>query len=464
MNRQFERYLQITLILLDLLVLNSIFFICQIIFKTHLLTNIANAYFNFWVVSNIFWITPSFLLRTYAGKIILSFEYFTKRTIQVYMFWIILVLFYLFFSFEVNISRLFIFSIIISFGVGLLINRFLYLGIRNYYKKSDHIFKKVLILGYNDTAKKLAKYFEEDGINTQLIGFVEDEGNVHELTHYPVLTGLDNTLQVAKDMNINEIFSTITPEQNKSIYELMFQSEKECIRFKIVPNLSVFITRDVHIEYFGDLPILSLRSEPLDDVGNRIKKRALDLVVSTLVIVFILSWLIPILGLLIMLESRGPIFFGQLRTGKNKSTFKCLKFRSMKANNKDADLKQATRNDSRVTAIGRFIRKTSLDEFPQFINVFKGEMSLVGPRPHMLKHTTDYSKVVEDYMIRQFLKPGITGWAQINGYRGEITNPEQIKMRVNKDLWYLENWSLWLDIQILFLTVYHVLKGNKNAF
>lgn len=463
MNRQFERYLQITLVLLDLLILNTIFFICQVIFKTHLSSNTAGAYFNFWVVSNIFWIVPSFLLRTYAGKIILSFEFFTKRTIQVYLLWIIFVLVYLFFSFEVNISRLFIFSIFISFGLGLLLNRFLYLGIRNYYKKSDHIFKKVLILGYNDTAKKLAKYFEEDGINTQLIGYVENEGNVHELTHYPVLTGIENTLRVAKEMKINEIFSTITPEQNKDIYELMFQSEKECIRFKIVPNLSVFITRDVHIEYFGDLPILSLRSEPLDDVGNRIKKRALDLLVSTLVIVFILSWLIPILGLLIMLESRGPIFFSQLRTGKNKSSFKCLKFRSMRSNN-EADTKQATKNDSRVTAIGRFIRKTSLDEFPQFINVFKGEMSLVGPRPHMLKHTTDYSKVVEDYMIRQFLKPGITGWAQINGYRGEITNPEQIKMRVNKDLWYLENWSLWLDIQILFLTIYHVLRGNKNAF
>ncbi|MFN8307174.1 MAG: undecaprenyl-phosphate glucose phosphotransferase [Ferruginibacter sp.] len=463
MNRQFERYLQITLILLDLLVLNSIFFVCQIIFQTHLLTNIANAYFNFWVVSNIFWIIPSFILRTYAGKIIITFEYFTRRTIQVYSFWILLLLFYLFFSFEVNISRLFIFTIIISFGVGLLINRFLYLGIRNYYKKSDHIFKKVLILGYNDTAKKLTRYFEEDGINTQIIGFVEDEGNVHELTHYPVLSGIGNTLQIAKDNDINEIFSTITPEQNKSIYDLMFQSEKECIRFKIVPNLSVFITRDVHIEYFGDLPILSLRSEPLDDVGNRIKKRALDLVVSSLVIIFILSWMIPILGLLILLESRGPIFFGQLRTGKDKKTFRCLKFRSMRSN-KDADLKQATRNDSRVTRIGKFIRKTSLDEFPQFLNVFKGEMSLVGPRPHMLKHTDDYSQVVDDYMVRQFLKPGITGWAQINGYRGEITNPEQIRMRVNKDLWYLENWSLWLDIKIMFLTVYHVLRGNQNAF
>ena len=225
----------------------------------------------------------------------------------------------------------------------------------------------------------------------------------------------------------------------------------------------MFITREVHIDYFGDLPILSLRSEPLDDVGNRIKKRALDICVSLFVIVFVLSWLIPIVGILIFLESRGPIFFKQLRTGKDKRPFYCLKFRSMRVN-KDSDLKQATQNDMRVTKIGRFIRKTGLDEIPQFLNVFVGEMSLIGPRPHMLKHTSDYSKVVDDYMIRQFIKPGITGWAQINGYRGEITNPEQIQMRVNKDLWYLENWTLWLDVQIMFMTVYYILKGDKNAF
>jgi putative colanic acid biosynthesis UDP-glucose lipid carrier transferase len=132
--------------------------------------------------------------------------------------------------------------------------------------------------------------------------------------------------------------------------------------------------------------------------------------------------------------------------------------------NKEADLKQATKHDNRITLLGRFIRKTSLDEFPQFLNVLKGEMSLVGPRPHMIKHTSDYSKVVESYMVRQFIKPGITGWAQVNGYRGEITNPEQIKMRVNKDLWYLENWTLWLDIRILFLTVYYIFKGDRKAY
>ena len=463
MNKQFERYLQMTLVILDMFALTVGYFICKVFFTETIPVDYWSIYFQYWTISVAAWLLLSFFLRNYAGKIILVFEYFTKRTTQVYLLWIICMLFYLFFSREFRISRLFIIFSMISFGVGLLGNRFLYLGIKKYFKNSHYLVKRVIILGYNDTAKKLAKYFEEDGINTQLLGFIEDDKNVHELSHYPIITDVSRALQVAKEFDVAEIFSTITPEQNKDIYDLMYQSEKECIRFKIVPNLSVFITRDVHIEYFGELPILSLRSEPLDDVGNRIKKRALDIIVSLFVIVFILSWLIPILGLLILLESRGPVFFSQLRTGKNKKPFYCYKFRSMKKN-KDADLKQATVNDSRVTRIGKFIRRTSLDEFPQFLNVFRGEMSLVGPRPHMLKHTSDYSKFVDEYMVRQFLKPGITGWAQVNGYRGEITNPDQIKMRVNYDLWYLENWTLWLDIQILFLTIYQVFKGDKKAF
>ncbi len=320
-----------------------------------------------------------------------------------------------------------------------------------------------MILGYNDTAIKLASYFEQESINTNLLGFVEDEANIHELTHYPILADVNQIIQVAKDFDVQEIYSTITPEQNEQIYHFMDLAEKECIRFKVVPNLSYFFSKPVVVDYVRDMPILSLRNEPLEDVGNRLKKRILDVIVSFLVVVFILSWLVPIIGLLILIESRGPIFFIQKRTGKNNQTFNCLKFRSMRTN-KDADNKQATKNDNRITKIGSILRKTSLDEFPQFINVLRGEMSLVGPRPHMEKHTSDYSKIVDQYMIRHFLKPGITGWAQINGFRGEITEPKQIKMRVQNDLWYLENWNIWLDIRILFLTVYTILKGDKNAY
>ena len=227
MNRQFERYLQVSLILLDLAVLNTVFFLCFLFLKNQFIAEFANTYFNFWVIANLFWIVPAFILRTYVGKNLLSFEHFTKRTTQVYMLWVILVLVYLLFSYEFNIPRSIILFSIIGFGIGLMTNRFIYLGIRNLYKDSDQILKKVIILGYNDTAKKLAKYFEEDSINTKLMGFIEEEGNVTELTHYPVLSNIKNTLQVAKELNIQEIFSTITPEQDKEIYNLMYQSEKE---------------------------------------------------------------------------------------------------------------------------------------------------------------------------------------------------------------------------------------------
>ena len=462
MSKQLKSYLQKSLVALDLIVLNLIFLFSRFLLENKMPENDFRAYLEVWVVLNLFWVFISIIFRTYADNTIVNFESFTKRTMQVYLLWIIALLFYLFFSRQFIVSRIFILLTILFFGLGLILNRFLYLGINNYFKSRNRLFNKVIIIGYNETAKKLENYFEEEGFNTHLLGFIEDEKNVNELTRHPILSDIKNTMQTAIDLDVQEIFSTITPEQNKYIYTLMNKAETECIRFKIVPDLSIFINKPVIINYIRELPVLSLRSEPLDEVGNRIKKRVLDVLVSLLVVIFILSWLVPLLGLLIYLESKGPIFFSQLRSGKNNKTFYCYKFRSMRVN-KESDNQQATRNDRRVTRIGRFIRKSSIDEFPQFFNVLKGEMSLVGPRPHMVKHTSDYSKIVDQYMIRQFLKPGITGWAQINGYRGEITENEQIINRVNEDLWYLENWNIWLDVRILFLTVYKVFKDD-NAF
>ncbi|MFN5421748.1 MAG: exopolysaccharide biosynthesis polyprenyl glycosylphosphotransferase, partial [bacterium] len=244
---------------------------------------------------------------------------------------------------------------------------------------------------------------------------------------------------------------------------LITDAENECMRFKVVPDLSFFFKKPVIIDYIQNMPVLSLRGDPLEDLGNRIKKRVLDITVSSMVVVFILTWLVPLIGLLIKLESRGPILFSQLRTGRNNKPFRCLKFRSMFVNG-ESDMKSATRNDSRVTRIGAILRKSSLDEFPQFWNVLCGEMSLVGPRPHMVKHTSDFSKMVDHYMIRQFLKPGITGWAQINSFRGEIIDPIQIKRRVASDLWYLEHWNIWLDLRIIFLTVYQIFTENDHVY
>jgi len=462
-NKQFDRYLQISLVILDLVVLNVLYFLYEVIFlKSKSLFSIL-PFILYWIVSVALWLLLGFILSTYIARVILNFETFTKKTLRTYLLWIIFILFYPFFAKEFTISSLFIITSIVFFGIGLLINRFIYLGIYAYFKNNGYLIKKVIIVGYNDTAKKLSRYFEEDRLNTQMRGYIENEENIHELSHYPILANISETLKIAKQLNIREIFSTITPEENTEIYNLMYKAEKECIRFKIVPNLSFFIKSRVHMEYFGDLPVLSLRFEPLDDLGNRIKKRFLDIIISVFVIVFILSWLVPLLAVLICLDSKGPVFFKQIRMGQNNKPFTCLKFRTMKPN-KDSETKQAMKNDPRITRLGIILRKTSLDEFPQFINVLKGEMSIVGPRPHPMNLNDKFKKIIDEYPIRQFMKPGITGWAQINGFRGETKNVEQMEKRIEYDLLYMESWTLWFDVRIVFLTVYSIFNGDENAY
>ena len=464
MQKQFREYLQKSLVFLDLLVLNlTLLLLRTLLIQRDIDPAYRQSYLQMWGIINLIWLLIVLGGRTYSSAIILNFEAFTKRTVQVYLLWVIGLLFYLFFSRQYELSRLFIFACIIGFAAGLLLNRFIYIGISSYFRRTNFLQNNVLIIGYNATAKKLEEYFSEEGINSRVVAFVEEETNVQELSRYPIITDISKTVEAAIEMDVQEIFSTITPEQNPLIYSLMNRAEMECIRFKIVPDFNLFINKPVVINYIGELPVLSLRSEPLDDMGNRIKKRVLDLLVSIPVTLFILSWLIPLMALLIKLTSRGPVFFKQMRNGRNNKPFVCYKFRSMYIN-PDADARQAQRNDERITPLGRFIRKTSLDEFPQFINVLIGNMSLAGPRPHMLKHTSQYSQVVENFMVRHFVKPGITGWAQVNGYRGEITEMAQLENRVFLDLYYLENWSIWLDIRILFMTIYGVVRGEKNAF
>jgi putative colanic acid biosynthesis UDP-glucose lipid carrier transferase len=192
-------------------------------------------------------------------------------------------------------------------------------------------------------------------------------------------------------------------------------------------------------------------------------KRSFDILFSLFIILFVFSWLYPILAILIRLESRGPVFFVQLRTGRHNTQFKCYKFRSMRLNH-DADKRQATRNDQRITHIGAFMRKTSLDELPQFFNVLIGNMSIVGPRPHMIIHTEAYSQLTDKYKSRHLLRPGITGWAQILGLRGEIKDSEAVLKRVEADVWYLKNRTFLLDLKIIFVTFWITLKGDKNAY
>jgi putative colanic acid biosynthesis UDP-glucose lipid carrier transferase len=463
MNTSFKRFLQLFFIVLDLVVLNSIYLIAQGIFEEDQESHYFMRYTQYWLLMNGFWLLLAWLGKVYATDNITFFEKFLRSSMHVFGIWAALNLLYLFLPRLIQLSRPLVFFTVIGFFFGVLINRFIYLGIKEWVKRSIHGKRKILILGSNKVAQKLATYLEKQGFGMEILGYIDDKDSDTKNLKYPVYKNIEDAIKLSNQLKANEIYSTIMPENNPKVYRLMQHADKELVRFKIVPDFSNFIDRPVHVSYLNELPILTVRREPLEQEINQFVKRTFDIVVSTFVIIFILSWLVPLIGLLIKLESKGPIFFSQLRSGLNNKPFLCYKFRSM-GEFKDQEAVQATKGDKRVTRIGKILRKTSLDEFPQFVNVFKGEMSIVGPRPHMLKHTEDFATKADDYMIRQFLKPGITGWAQINGYRGEITELFHIKKRVEYDLWYLENWSLWLDIRIMFLTAYNAIKGEENAY
>lgn len=271
----------------------------------------------------------------------------------------------------------------------------------------------------------------------------------------------DELSEIIDRLNIQVVFVVISFfwNSNKTRDYLRICNNKG-IHLYFVPVNQRWFANMSNAETIGDIVLFNPQKIPLDDVGLRIQKRIFDVLFSSMVIIFVFTWLFPIIAIIIKATSRGPIFFNQERTGVNNRVFKCLKFRSMRVN-VDSDKKQATVGDARITPIGRFMRRTNIDELPQFINVLMGTMSVVGPRPHMLRHTVEYSALIKEYKVRHYVKPGITGWAQVNGYRGETTEVWKMERRVECDMEYIQNWTFSWDIKIIWLTVFgkHVFKN-----
>ncbi len=265
-----------------------------------------------------------------------------------------------------------------------------------------------------------------------------------------------------EELNIDDLFCSISHAENDTIIKLIRFCNKHVVHFFYVPRMIGNVKLNFKPEMFGDIPVLTNHYAPLSIPENKFLKRCFDIVVSGIICLCMLPFM-PIIALIIKLQSPGPIFFKQARTGINGMTFQCLKFRSMHVN-ADADMVQATENDPRKFPFGNFMRKTNIDEFPQFLNVLKGDMSIVGPRPHMLHHTEVYSQLIDKYMVRHFCKPGITGYAQVTGFRGETKELWQMEGRVQRDIWYIENWTFWLDIKIILLTAVSLVKPDKNAY
>ncbi len=318
--------------------------------------------------------------------------------------------------------------------------------------------RRIAVIGYDDKAREFAKK-----LNLSLYHNIARPSEYNPKNESVKGELLSEYISFARKNRIRDLYVSMQHEEHVPFAALAREAEKYCIRVNFIAPDKNFEKGIYHVNHIGGMPVLEQYKEPLKASYKRLLKRTFDLLVSLLVIVFVLSWLIPLVSLLIKLDSKGPVFFAQVRSGRDNNPFTCLKFRSMHIN-EASNICQATKEDGRVTRIGRFLRKTSLDEFPQFLNVFMGDMSIAGPRPHMLYHTEQYSNAVNHYMVRLYLKPGLTGWAQVNGFRGEIKNIQYMEQRVAHDIWYMENWSLLLDIKIMILTVIAILRGDKMAY
>lgn len=321
----------------------------------------------------------------------------------------------------------------------------------------------VLLVLYRLIFRHFVKIYRRKGGNRRTVALVGDGSNMVELyeemtadptsgfkvvgyfaehpsDNYPkeccYLGTPQEVIPYLKKSKAEQLYCGLTSSHSKEILPIISYCENNLIHFYSVPNVRNYLKRRMHLELIGNVPVLDIRQEPLAQPENRLAKRLFDIVFSLLFLCTIFPIIFIIIGLAIKITSPGPIFFKQKRNGEENKEFWCYKFRSMRVN-KDSDKVQATLNDPRKTRLGNFMRKTSIDELPQFINVLLGDMSVVGPRPHMLKHTEEYSKLIDKYMVRHLVKPGITGWAQVTGFRGETKELWQMEGRVERDIWYL---------------------------
>ena len=371
----------------------------------------------------------------------------------------------LLFHFEFSHSRLFglfyIVLILVIVSYRLAFRYFLEL-----YRKQGGNVRKVILIGSHENMQELYHAMTDDPTSGyRVLGYFEDfpsdryPSDVSYLGHPQEV----NNFLKQNVGRVDQLYCSLPSARSAEFVPIINYCENHLVRFFSVPNVRNYLKRRMHFEMLGNVPVLSIRREPLELLENRIVKRTFDIVCSTLFLCTIFPFIYIIVGVAIKMSSPGPIFFKQKRSGKDGKEFWCYKFRSMRVN-AQCDTLQATEHDPRKTRIGEIIRKTSIDELPQFINVFKGDMSIVGPRPHMLKHTQEYSLLINKFMVRHFVKPGITGWAQVTGYRGETKELWQMEGRVMRDIWYIEHWTFLLDLYIMYKTVYNAIHGEKEAY
>lgn len=464
MQTRYLYLLRFILGITDIIIINvSIlisFYLTKQPYERHIQNNI--------IVCNVIWLLCASIFGIYAESTIQRSDFIYRATWKSMVLYDLLLISYITFSTGTDLSKNLLFVYFGLLGVFFVFSRFLGTGLEIILKRNFRIRKPVAIIGNNETGLRLAHYFQNHN-SFDFNGFIGDPDV--DFTNYSgaVSPIMIENLSLAAEKGIEEVYVCIAPSSVLKMGGLIKEAENQHLRIKLVPDISNSFPYDYTASYLNNFQVLTPRQLPLDEIKHMFKKKLFDVAFSLLVILFLFSWLFPIIILIQKLTSNGPIFFLQDRVGRKNKIFKCIKFRTMRMVDKQvSDCYQPIgKGDKRITKFGAFLRKTSMDELPQFINVLRGEMSVVGPRPHAIAFNDAYSSIVEEIKIRHFVKPGITGWAQVHGLRGDVEDVEKnnirTRNRINHDIWYIENWSLQLDIKIIFLTVWNIIKGQENA-
>ncbi|MEX2379348.1 MAG: undecaprenyl-phosphate glucose phosphotransferase [Vicingaceae bacterium] len=453
-------------------IVQVLFFVDLVIFNTGLITayeitstalSFSNGVqnLNLLLFFNLNWILSSYFTKTYRSFLLRKIDKSIKRLVRGVILHLLFTAFYLVINSHFKLPLNVLVSAYLIIIALLALWRTLHFFYQLNRRKKGFNQRKVVIIGSGETAKELSDYLK---VNGNAIGY----NIVKHFDKSNFNTNPDAAFnRYVTENKVTEIFCSIPDVEEAEVNELGSFAANNGIRLNLIPEIRSYYYSKSKIDFIGSTPVLYLKDFPLDNDINLFVKRLFDLIFSSMIILGLFSWLFPIIALCIKLESRGSVFFVQKRSGKGKKPFKCIKFRSMRkpANGDEAVFKQATKNDSRITKIGSFIRKTSIDELPQFFNVFIGNMSVVGPRPHPLDLDDQYKEIINKYMSRHFVKPGITGLSQVMGYRGETKDAFDMKARVNLDNFYIENWTFFFDIKIILLTAYNVIfRKDENAY
>ncbi|HNP31926.1 MAG TPA: undecaprenyl-phosphate glucose phosphotransferase [Flavobacterium sp.] len=448
---RYSKYIRPINILFDLIVITGL--------SSYFFRELGLNQFYYLSYQTLAWILIAIFVKYYeVYRFTTPVEIITKLVKQFVVFLLVVIAFFPFAKTVIFSGKAIAIFMTISFCIIVTFKYFWFFYLKKYRLVTGSNFRNAVIIGYTTEAIRLKEVFEtRKDYGYRFLGFFSDKkqnpevkGKIEDLKKYVI------------DNKVDEIYCSLNEISNERLKELVEFADDNKKAIKFIPDTKEIYSKNLKIDYYELFPVLSLQKTQLHNPFVKGVKRIFDICFSLLVIILLLSWIIPLLALLIKLESKGPVFFKQGRPGMDEQEFFCYKFRSMQVNGTTE--KEASKNDPRVTKMGKFMRKTSMDELPQFFNVLIGDMSVVGPRPHLWSQNKAYASRIKKYMVRHYVKPGITGLAQVKGFRGEIETEEDMVNRIKLDVFYIENWSLIMDIKIIFQTVFNIFRGEDKAY